>query len=90
MPGNLNNLYLRPFSIAIYRKLLKLFFSALFRGYNLALRRKIVQNLIFVYLFFLRIIGGGQRPEPLMSPNGIAFLMLYLLVCNTNPLISIN
>ena len=66
------------------------FFLCFSEAINLALRRKNVQNLIFVYLFFLRIIGGGQRPEPLMSPHGIAFLMLYLLVCNTNPLISIN
>ena len=35
MPRNLNiNLYLRPFSIAIYGKSLKLFFSVLFGGYK--------------------------------------------------------
>ena len=46
-----NNLYLRPFSIAIYGKLLKIFFLYILEARNLALRWKIVQNLIFVYLF---------------------------------------
>ena len=54
MPRNLIiNLYLRPFSIAIYGKLLKLFLLYFLEDINLALRQKNVQNLLmFVYLFF--------------------------------------
>ena len=53
MPRNLNiNLYLRPFSTVIYGKLLNYFFLYFLEAINLALRQKIVQNLlIFVYLF---------------------------------------
>ena len=53
MLRNVNiNLYLRPFSIAIYGQLSKLFFLYFPEAINLVLRRKIVQNLIFAYLFF--------------------------------------
>ena len=54
MPRNLNiDLYLRPFSTAVYGKLSNYFFLYFFEAINLALRQKIVQNLlIFVYLFF--------------------------------------
>ena len=56
-----NNLYLRPFSIAIYGKLLKIFFLYILEARNLALRWKIVQNLIFVYLFFPKNCTPGWQ-----------------------------
>ena len=78
MSRNLNiNLYLRPFNIAIYGKLSKLFFSVLFQGYKP--QKKNVQNLlIFVYLFFPKnstidsrkpsgMIGGGKLLDPSLN-----------------------
>ena len=53
MPRNLNiDLYLRPFNTAIYGKLSNYFFLYFLEAINLALRQKIVQNLLmFVHLF---------------------------------------
>ena len=54
MPRNVNiNLYLRPFSTAIYGKLLNYFFLYFLEAINFALRQRIIENLLlFVYLLF--------------------------------------
>ena len=54
MLRNLNiDLYLRPFSTAIYGKLSNYFFLSFLEAINLASRQKTVKNLLmFVYLFF--------------------------------------
>ena len=55
MPRNLNiNVYLRPFSIANYEKLSKLFFSVHFVGYKPCFETKNCSKnlIIFVHLFF--------------------------------------
>ena len=73
---------MRPLSIAIYGKLLKLFFLHSFETINLVLRRKNVQNLlIFMYLFLAQnsticfrksfhnsgMIGGGKLSDPSLN-----------------------
>ena len=76
------------------------FFLCFSEAINLALRRKNVQNLIFVYLFFPKNSTTDYRKtfitlewltvDTCATPLWITFLMFYRLVCNTNLLISIN
>ena len=101
MPRNLNiNLYLRPFSIAIYGKLSKLFFSVLFGGYKpcFEMKKFSKSSYICVFIFPKNSTIDSRKSsltqkwlvvESCPNPHWIAFLMLYRLVSNKYPL-SIN
>ena len=53
MPRNLNiDLYLRLFNTAIYGKLSNYFFLYFLEAINLALRQKVVQNLLVCVFIF--------------------------------------
>ena len=55
MPRNLNiNLYLQPFSIAIYEKLSKLFFLYSFEAVNLVLRYKLFKVFLYLCTYFFQ------------------------------------